>query len=137
MEVVMPAIAALSFSATAPIQRLLAAIWRQFAYRAKRLERSIEHRRAAQALVRFDDRMLADIGLTRADLRDAYAVSVWTDPTSLLRTRALERRLARHGISDGLTLPGLKPESPIAPPLAPKVDTLAVSQARVTFARCN
>jgi uncharacterized protein YjiS (DUF1127 family) len=131
-EVVMPAITALSFSATAPIQRLLAAIWRQFTYRAKRLERSIEHRRAAQALVRFDDRMLADIGLTRADLRDAYAVSLWTDPTSLLRARALERRLARHGISHGLTS-----ESPIAPPLAPKVDTLAASQARVTFARCH
>lgn len=128
----MPAITALSLAATAPIQRVLAAIWRSFAYRAKQLERAIEHRRAAQVLARFDDRMLADIGLTRSDLRDAYSESLWDDPTTLLRARALERRLARHGISHGLT-----PESAIAPPLAPKVDATAVSQARVTFCRCS
>ena len=118
----MPAITALSFAAAAPIQRLLAAIWRRFAYRAKQLERAVEHRRAAQALARFDDHMLADIGLTRADLRDAYAESLWDDPTALLRARALERRLSRHGISHGL---------------APKVDDATVSQARVTFCGCG
>ena len=119
----MPAITALSFAATAPIQRVLAAVWRSFAYRAKQFERAIEHRRAAQVLARFDDRMLADIGLTRADLRDSY---------SDLRARALERRLARHGISHGLAT-----ERAIAPPLAPKVDAAAVSQARVTFCKCS
>ena len=119
----MPAITALSIAATAPIQRVLAAVWRSFAYRAKQFERAIEHRRAAQVLAKFDDRMLADIGLTRADLRDTY---------SDLRARALERRLARHGISHGLAT-----ERAIAPPLAPKVDAAAVSQAYVTFCKCS
>lgn len=128
----MPAITALSFSAAAPIQRVLTAIWRQFAYRAKRLERAIERRRSAQVLARFDDRMLADIGLTRSDLRDANAESLFSDPTALLRARALERRLARHGISHGLST-----ETAMALPLVPKVDALAISQARVTFCGCS
>ena len=127
----MPAITALSFAAAAPIQRVLVAIWRSFAYRAKKFERAIENRRAAHTLARFDDRMLADIGLTRADVRDAYAESLWHDPTNLLRARALERRLARHGITHGLAA-----EREIAPPLAPKVDTATLQQARTTFCNC-
>ena len=42
--------------------------------------------------------MLADIGLTRSDVRDAFAEPLWQDPTELLRTRALERRRARHRV---------------------------------------
>ena len=38
--------------------------------------------------------MLADIGITRADVRDAFSEPFWDDPTALLRERALERRLA-------------------------------------------
>ena len=127
----MPAITALSFAAAAPIQRVLVAVWRSFAYRAKRFERAIENRRAAQALARFDDRMLADIGLTRGDVNDAYGKSLWGDPTNLLRARALERRLARHGITHGLDT-----ENAVAPPLAPKVDAATVTQARATFCNC-
>ena len=37
--------------------------------------------------------MLADIGITRADVRDAFSEPFWDDPTALLRERALERRL--------------------------------------------
>jgi uncharacterized protein YjiS (DUF1127 family) len=132
MEVVMPAITTLSFSAAAPVVRALVAFGRTLARYARRLDRAIKHRRAAQALARFDDRMLADIGLTRADLRDAYAESLWGDPTLRLRARALERRLARHGISHGFA-----PERAFASPLAPKVDAAAVSQARVAFCGCN
>jgi len=128
----MPAITALTYSAAGPIRHVLAAVWRRFAYRAKQLERAIEHRRAAQALARFDDRMLADIGLTRSDLHDANAEPLWDDPTALLRARALERRLARHGVSNGLAS-----DSVIAPPLAPKVDRAAVSQARESFSCCR
>jgi len=43
-----------------------------------------QHRRDLAHLADFDDRMLADIGLTRTDLRDANAESVWQDPTSML-----------------------------------------------------
>lgn len=77
---------------------------------AKRFTRALRHRRDTARLVVMDDRMLADIGLTQSDLRDAVSEPLWRDPTALLRARALERRLSRHGISLGL---------PDAPPLAP------------------
>ena len=81
----------------------------------KRLARAYRNRAEAAALARFDDRMLADMGLSRSDVRDAFAGPVWEDPTSLLRARALERRLSRHHVSLGLE------EAPVkAPPLAPE-----------------
>lgn len=43
----------------------------------------------------LDRRMLADIGLTRADVRDAFSAPFWDDPTALLRARAIERRVQR------------------------------------------
>src|SRR6476660_10063084 len=55
------------------------------------------HRREANVLVGLDRRMLADIGITRADVRDAFSEPFWDDPTALLRERALERRLG-HAI---------------------------------------
>ncbi|HZP75341.1 MAG TPA: DUF1127 domain-containing protein [Pseudolabrys sp.] len=79
-------------------------------YWAKRFTRGFRHRRAAASLAGLDERMLADIGLTQSDLRDAVSEPLWRDPTALLRARALERRLSRHGISFGLA---------DAPPLAP------------------
>lgn len=128
----MPAITSFAFSSAAPLGHALIALWRSLAHRAKKLDRAIKNRRAAQVLARFDDRMLADIGLSRADLRDAYSESLWNDPTVLLRARSLERRLARHGISHGLA-----PESAIAPPIVPKVDAAVLAQARVTFCGCR
>jgi hypothetical protein len=46
-------------------------------------------------LAALDDRMLADIGLTRCDLRDAYSEPLWHDPTDVLARRAAERRINR------------------------------------------
>ena len=46
-------------------------------------------------LAGLDRNMLADIGLTRADLNDALSGAFWEDPTALLRERAIERRLYR------------------------------------------
>ena len=40
--------------------------------------------------------MLADIGLTRSDLRDAYSEPLWHDPTDVLARRAAERRTSRR-----------------------------------------
>jgi uncharacterized protein YjiS (DUF1127 family) len=54
--------------------------------------RAYRHRRDATALADVSDRALADIGLTRSDLHDAFAEPLWRDPTSLLRNRAGERR---------------------------------------------
>ena len=39
--------------------------------------------------------MLADMGITQSDVRDAFSEPFWEDPTALLRERALERRLGR------------------------------------------
>jgi uncharacterized protein YjiS (DUF1127 family) len=54
--------------------------------------RAYRNRLGATALAGADDRALADIGLTRSDLRDAFAEPLWRDPTSLLRSRVGERR---------------------------------------------
>lgn len=61
----------------------------------ERIARARRHRRQAAALAQFDRRMLADLGISRADLRDAFSEPFWEDPTALLRERALERRLSR------------------------------------------
>jgi uncharacterized protein YjiS (DUF1127 family) len=60
----------------------------------KELAEARRHRREANALIGLDQRMLADIGITRADVRDAFSEPFWDDPTALLRERALERRLS-------------------------------------------
>ena len=61
----------------------------------KEFARARRHRRDAAKLVGLDRRMLNDIGITRADLRDAFSEPFWEDPTALLRERAIERRLYR------------------------------------------
>jgi len=61
----------------------------------RELARARRHRRQAHMLAGLDRRMLADIGITRGDLRDAFSEPFWDDPTALLRERALERRLNR------------------------------------------
>lgn len=55
-----------------------------------RLVVAIKHRRELAHLADFDDRTLADIGLTRTDLRDASSEPLWRDPTSMLARRAGE-----------------------------------------------
>ena len=76
------------------------------------------HRHDAAALASFDDRMLADIGLTRADLNDALAEPLWRDPTSVLARRQSERRRARRAAVTAL----IKEASPS---LVPGPDTFA------------
>jgi uncharacterized protein YjiS (DUF1127 family) len=57
------------------------------------------HRRDVEILASFNDHMLADIGLTRADLRDASAESRWHDPAAHLIARRPEHRENRCGNS--------------------------------------
>lgn len=87
----MPAITAYSFSVPALLVRALNAAG-AFAARALR---AAKNRHSARMLARLDDRQLADIGITRSDLRDAYAEPLWEDPTSVLARRAAERRASR------------------------------------------
>jgi uncharacterized protein YjiS (DUF1127 family) len=63
--------------------------------------RAYFNRRDMQVLAGFDDRMLADIGLTRGDVRDAVAEPLWRDPTNILVARAQERRLSRRRPAPG------------------------------------
>jgi uncharacterized protein YjiS (DUF1127 family) len=75
--------------------RAFAALLSTMTSGGKRLARARRHRRDAAALAHLDRRMLADIGISRSDLRDAFSEPFWEDPTALLRERALERRWNR------------------------------------------
>ena len=87
--------------------------------RTRDLLQLAKNRRDAATLSGLDDRMLADIGLTRGDLRDAYSEPVWRDPTAILVSRAHERRVNRRRVSIGLPekrfdAPSIVPSQPNA-----------------------
>lgn len=77
--------------------RAFASLLALVTYWLKEVARARRHRREANVLIGLDRRMLADIGITRSDVRDAFSEPFWDDPTALLRERALERRL-NHSI---------------------------------------
>ena len=89
----MPAILSLTISGATPVARALAALAGRAGRGLKRIAERIKNRRDAMRLVDLDDRMLADIGITRSDLRDAYSGAPWRDPSDLLARRATERRV--------------------------------------------
>jgi uncharacterized protein YjiS (DUF1127 family) len=76
--------------------RTFGAFSRSLAKVIAQLVRAIQHRRDAQILARLDSKMLADIGLTQADVRDAFSEPLWRDPTGVLATRISERRSSRR-----------------------------------------
>lgn len=78
----------------------------------RKFARILKNRRRARMLAGMDDRMLADIGLNRSDLRDAYAQPLWRDPTDVLADRAQAKRTSRrNGVADGrMSAPGLVPD---------------------------
>ena len=80
------------------LMRVFASLVALVAYWLKALAQARRHRREAHQLAGLDRRMLADIGLTRADLSDAFSEPFWDDPTALLRERAIERRLNRPAL---------------------------------------
>ncbi len=80
-------------SATAPGFRVAA---RRGIERVKAFGASLVRRKAIQDLGRLDDRMLADVGLTRGDLQAAARWSLWGDQTDRLSAAAEERRAARR-----------------------------------------
>ena len=77
--------------------RGLASVLALVAYWLRNLARAQRHRRQARQLAGLDRHMLADIGITGADVRDAFSAPLWEDPTALLRERAIERRMNRGG----------------------------------------
>lgn len=84
------------------------------ALQMKNVFQSLKNRRDAAFLAELDDRMLADIGLTRSDVQDANSEPLWRDPTTLLSGRADERRRYRRGAPFGLS------EQVVAPALVPE-----------------
>jgi uncharacterized protein YjiS (DUF1127 family) len=85
LESAMPAITALTIAAAVRARLGL-----------KRLVERVRSRYDAMRLAELDDRMLADIGLNRGDLRDAYALPPWRDAGGLLARRVAERRGSRR-----------------------------------------
>lgn len=63
---------------------------------ARRIAAVLRNRRDAAMLASFNERMLADIGLTRSDLNDAFAEPPWRDPTAVLVKRVDERKASRR-----------------------------------------
>ena len=81
------------------LARVLLALVILVTYWLKQFARARAHRREARVLAGLDRHMLADIGITRADLRDAFSAPFWEDPTVLLKERSGERRrYAQHAL---------------------------------------
>src|ERR1044072_928534 len=80
----------------------------------------VKSRRDAAVLAGLDDHILADIGLTRGDLPDAYSQPVWRDPTAVLVSRAHERRINRRRAGIGLAEKAFDAPSivPAVPPVS-------------------
>jgi len=91
----MPAVMSLAMSGAATLARTLAILAQRAQHIASRVAEHIRNRHEAMRLADLDDRMLADIGLCRSDLRDAYAEPPWRDPSDVLARRAAERRRTR------------------------------------------
>jgi uncharacterized protein YjiS (DUF1127 family) len=114
----------ISNRAAASVAGQLAILVRTMLSHVKQVARAYKNRRNAVELAGLDDRMLADIGLSRLDLRDAFATPLWHDPTCLMRSYALERRLSRRGVSLGLgpSHIGASPEVPAEVFHRPRLD---------------
>jgi uncharacterized protein YjiS (DUF1127 family) len=80
----------------------------QFARAANAVARAMRNRRDARILAGLDRHMLADIGITRSDVNDAFSAPFWADPTELLRERVQERRAYRPAQMQVLTAPPLQ-----------------------------
>ena len=82
-------------SAAEPFGRAILAAAALVTMRLRQLAVAFRHRHDAEVLLHLDDRMLADIGLTRREVRQAFDEPVWRDPTQLLVDRVARPRPAR------------------------------------------
>jgi uncharacterized protein YjiS (DUF1127 family) len=114
MEDVMTSTTETLISGGQPVARTINSVAWTVLRRVAGLVQAFKHRRDAAALASFDDRMLADIGLSRSDLRDALAEPMWRDPTAILVNRADERRVRRRRFAYGPWSPGA-----LAPSIVP------------------
>lgn len=82
-------------SAAEPFGRVIFAAAAVVTMRLRQLAVAFRHRHDAAVLLHLDDRMLADIGLTRREVRQAFDEPVWRDPTQLLVDRVARPRAVR------------------------------------------
>ena len=81
--------------------------------RTRQAVQIVKNRRDAMTLAGLDDRMLADIGLSRGDVRDAFSEPMWSDPTAILVSRVNERRRSRRrGGAGVIDAPSIVPAIP-------------------------
>jgi uncharacterized protein YjiS (DUF1127 family) len=99
MEIAMTANYPVLPLAAGTLARVVGALLAPVSLSFKAVARALRHRRDANVLAGLDRRMLADIGITRSDVQDAFSTPLWEDPTALLRERAIERRINRTGRS--------------------------------------
>ncbi len=81
--------------AAGTLARVFAAFLAPVVITSKAITRALQNRHNAKMLAGLDRHMLADIGLTRSDVQDAFSAPLWEDPTTLLNERAIERRMNR------------------------------------------
>ena len=93
--------------------------------------RAIKNRRDAAILASLDQRMLSDIGLTQADVRDAFAEPFWRDPTANMAHRAVERR---HRCGDRLGFQTRRDECPSMIPDLPAAELALQLRSKGRFA---
>jgi uncharacterized protein YjiS (DUF1127 family) len=96
-------------SATEPFGRAFATVAVLVMNRIRQVAVAFRHRHDATILLRLDDRMLADIGLTRRDVREAFNEPLWNDPTVLLVNRIAPGRAGRVK-SRAVSAPSIVPE---------------------------
>lgn len=116
----MTAITETSKTAAAPVAQGLIALAGVVVRRLRQFALAAKHRHDAATLAGLDDRMLADIGLTRGDLRDAFSQPLWSDPTAVLVNRVSERRAYRRRAS----------AADVSPMTAPSIVPAAMEFAR-------
>ena len=85
----------------------------QFARSLVELAKALRHRREIKNLAEFDDRMLADIGLTRSDVTSALDEPLTRNPSWVL-----VRRAERHSRSERLA-PSARQVRPVVPMVRP------------------
>ena len=100
-----------------PFGRALSAIGGAVVARLRQATIGFKNRRDLSALAGLDDRMLADIGLTRSDLREAFSEPLWRDPTAILVNRVeRHRRREYRRVTRAVAAPTSVPQVGTAPP---------------------
>jgi len=73
------------------------------ARRVRKLPAALAHRDQLQRLAECDDHLLADIGVTREEMKAALSAPFWRDPSEELVRRLSELKTDRRGRTVGET----------------------------------